>query len=93
MDKAILELFKEHPEAKLVQNKYQTLRKLIKDRYYWLGYVERETMYKIIFDIITLDRKVRLFTQGEQQELKKRLSEEYIEDNILHIEMLLNSRL
>lgn len=83
MDKAILELFKQHPEAKLVQNRYQTLRKLIKDRYYWLGYVERETMYKIIFDIVTLDRKIRLFTQGEQKELKKQLSDQYIVENII----------
>lgn len=83
MDKAILELFKARPEAKLVENRYQTLRKLIKDRYYWLGYVERERMYQIIFDIVSLDRKVRLFTQSEQKALKKRLSEQYIVDNII----------
>ena len=82
MDVAILQLFKEYPEAKLVENKYKTLRKLLTDRYHILRDIPRELMYKIIFDTVSLDRKLRLWTEGEQKELKETLSDQFIVDEL-----------
>ena len=83
MDEAILATFKEFPEAKLVANRYKTLRKLPSDRFPELREIEKERLYEILFDTITLDRKIRLWTQGEEKEKKQLLSDQYVVDNIL----------
>lgn len=77
MDNAIIDLFKEFPEAKLVANRYRTIRRLLGERYPVIRDVSKEMMCDILFDAISFDRKLRLFTEGEEKELKQQLSEEF----------------
>lgn len=78
MDKAILDLFAIHPSARKVENRYKALRWLLKDRFYsTFKDTNNEVMEAMLFDAITLDRKIRKLTEGEQDELKQQLSEEF----------------
>ncbi len=77
MDKAILELFEKNKEARLVANRYRSIRALLIEKYPELATIEKERLCTILFDAISFDRKLRLFTEGQQMELKQELSTEY----------------
>ena len=77
MDKAILELFEKNKEARLVANRYRSIRALLIEKYPELATIEKERLCTILFDAISFDRKLRLFTEGQEKELKQTLSTEY----------------
>lgn len=77
MDKAILALFEKNKEARLVSNRYRSIRALLIEKYPELITIEKERLCTILFDAISFDRKIRLFTEGQQTELKQELSTEY----------------
>lgn len=83
MDKAILDLFKEVPEAKLTKNRHKTNRVLLTQRFSELKDIPKERMCQIIFDCVTPDRRLRLWTQGEEVELKKLLAGEYVVNELM----------
>lgn len=76
-------ILKEFDEAKLVKNKYRTLRAVMRRSYPILvDSVERDTMIAFMKDFLYADRQLRKMTEGNEQELKDRLEEEYIAENI-----------
>lgn len=83
MDQAILDLFKQYPEAKLTKNRHKTNRVLLTQRFSELKDIPKDRMCQIIFDCVTLDRRLRLWTQGEEQELKEQLSQEFIVEELM----------
>lgn len=82
MDQNIIDLFKAHPEAKLVQNRYRALKALLKKKYSF-GEMTDAQIEAMAFDCVSYDRKLRLFTEGKQVVLKQELSEQYIVDELL----------
>jgi len=67
-------VLKEFEEAKLVKNKYRTLRAVMRRSYPTLvDSVERDTMIAFMKDLIYSDRKLRQLTEGNEQELKDKL--------------------
>lgn len=82
MDQNIITLFKAHPEAKLVQNRYRALKSLLKKKYTF-GEMTDGQIEAMAFDCVSYDRKLRLFTEGEQVELKQELSEEFIATELM----------
>jgi hypothetical protein len=84
MDTAILDMFADYPETKLVENRYRAIRVLLMNKYSKeLLSIEKIILCRILFDAITFDRKLRLWTQGEQKELKKELSDQFIVDELM----------
>lgn len=71
-------LFKESPEAKLVENRYRSIRYALHEEYKQVSEVlGKERMIDLIKDCIYLDRKLREMTEGIQTEEKKILSQEW----------------
>lgn len=67
-------ILKEFEEAKLVKNKYRTLRAVMRRSYPTLiDNVERDVMISFMKDVIYADRKLRQLTEGVEQELKDNL--------------------
>lgn len=67
------------PESHLVQFRQRTIRKVLVDEYPELiKSVSKEKMIEFFKEIIYLDRKLRLLTEGEQKKEKKLLSDEFI---------------
>ena len=73
-------LFKLEPKQKSVKQRYSTLKLLLQERYSYIK--EIPDIEKFLKDAIFLDRKVRWMTEGEENELKETLSEEYIQENL-----------
>lgn len=82
MDQNIIDLFKSHPDARLVQNRYRALKALLKKKYTF-GEMTDSQIEAMAFDCVSYDRKLRLFTEGEEVELKQELLEQYIVDELL----------
>lgn len=72
-------ILKNNPEASKVENRYRLIRAtLLAEFPNTVGDIEKETMLELLKDITFLDREVRLFTEGNQNELKKELSDKKI---------------
>ena len=66
-----------NPEARLVKNRYRLMRKAILDQFpQTFEGISKETMLELLKDVCTLDREIRLFTQGYDQENKDLLEQE-----------------
>ncbi len=70
-------MFKTVEGSNLVENRYRALRYLLNKRYEKQTFTDREMTMNFIKDAVYLDRKMRLWTEGQQVELKKELSEDY----------------
>jgi hypothetical protein len=73
-------LFREYPETKLVKNRYLTIKVLLQEKHPEVK--EIANMEKILKNAIWLDRKIRWATEGEEQELKQRLADNFIEEEL-----------
>lgn len=69
-------LLDKHPSAGLVKNRYKAIRAVLKQMYPTVE-VENNRLEDMIFDAIALDRKLRDLTQGQEQETKTKLSQEW----------------
>lgn len=70
-------ILKNNQDADKVENRYRLMRAtLLAEFPNTVGDIEKETMLELLKDIIFLDREVRLFTEGTEDELKQRLSEQ-----------------
>lgn len=78
--KSILaETVQSNPEARLVKNRYRLIRKALMAEYpKTLGTVDKDTILELLRDVTYLDREVRLFTEGSDQEIKDLLSADKI---------------
>lgn len=76
-DERIRVMFKTVEGSNLVENRYRALRYLLNKRYEKQTFTDREMTMNFIKDAVYLDRKMRLWTEGQQVELKKELSEDY----------------
>lgn len=76
------ELFKEHEEAKLVKNRYKTIRYALYEEYNELiSLTSKERFIDLIKDILYTDRKLRSLTGDIEQEEKQILSQQWQVDN------------
>lgn len=73
-------LFNEYPETKLVKNRYSTLKILLQQRHPEL--CAMPGIENFLKDAVYIDRKVRLFTEGSEQELKQELVDNFIENEL-----------
>jgi hypothetical protein len=72
-----LDMILTNEEARLVKNRYRTIRKTL--QYSWTALIDsvgKETMLNFLKDVVYLDRKLRLQTEGEEDELKEQLAQE-----------------
>ena len=66
-------------DADKVENRYRLIRAtLLAEFPNTVGDIEKETMLELLKDITFLDREVRLFTEGKEDELKNKLSAQKI---------------
>lgn len=75
---ALADLFATRPDAYRVANRYRVMRSVLLQEYIDVGVIEKEVMLEMLKDITFLDREIRLFTQGHEDELKDKLSAEKI---------------
>ncbi len=73
----IAKLFEAEPNSKLVAYRYRTLRYLLLENYPMLEEIGKETVLNILRDTVYLDRKLRLETEGLEEEEKEVLSQTY----------------
>jgi len=69
-------LLQQFPEAGLVENRYRSLRVVLKKHWKFVETVDQKDMINFLKDVVYLDRRIRLATEGQQDELKQQLSEE-----------------
>lgn len=67
-------LYNAHPEAKLVKNRYRTLKALLKEKY--PDITVDDGVIEFMRDVVYLDREIRKDSEGMEQELKTILSQE-----------------
>lgn len=84
MRKQILaKIITERPDAVLVKNKYKVLVGMLKRLYpNQFEKIPYKIWEDIAFDLINGDRDLRYLTEGEDKENKKRLSDNYIANNL-----------
>lgn len=71
-------LMKENPKARLVENRYRTLRHALYEEYQEImDLISKDKMIEFLKDTIYLDRALRQLTEGIQTEEKKILSQEW----------------
>jgi len=75
----VIKLFEIDPRYKKVKYIYDSIKLLLQEKYPNI----REEDIQLIKDIIYLDRKLRLFREGEEQELKGILQQEYIINHLM----------
>lgn len=75
------ELVKVHerePQSKLTKNRYRAIRvALIKSYPNLINSTDKEVMLNFLRDVVYLDRKQRLLTEGLERDEKEELSQEY----------------
>jgi len=72
-------LLEKNPEAHKVSERYRVMVYVLsKEWANLIGSVEKETMKAFLQDVIYTDRKIRLETEGEDEETKEILSQEFI---------------
>lgn len=67
----VISLFEIAPEMSLLKNRYDCLKILLQETYPW---IKDHDNIQLLKDIIHLDRQLRLFTEGQEVELKKEFS-------------------
>lgn len=81
-EKEIMERKTADPDAVNVENRYRLIRHILIPKYAWLGTIPKETLLEVFKDVVSIDRKARLYTEGNQTTLKKHLSDKYIVENL-----------
>lgn len=66
-------------EYKSVKKRYDSLKLLLQEKY---PHIKDHDNIQMLKDIIYLDRQLRLFTEGEEEEEKDLLEQQYIVDNL-----------
>lgn len=67
------------PKYKKVKHIYDSLKLLLQEKY---PHIKENDNIQFLKDILYLDRKLRLYRQGEEKELKDILEQEYIDENL-----------
>lgn len=67
------------PKYKKVKYIYDALKLLLQEKY---PHIKEHDNIQFLKDIIYLDRKLRLYREGEEDELKDELEQEYISNNL-----------
>lgn len=67
------------PKYKKVKYIYDALKLLLQEKY---PRIKENDNIQFLKDIVYLDRKLRLYREGEEDELKGLLEEEYINENL-----------
>lgn len=77
-DTKIRDMFTADPETKLVKNRYRAIRWLLTQPYNDITTAaEKERLLSFLKDAVYLDRRLRLATEGLEDEMKQELSENY----------------
>jgi len=74
-------LYKAHPEAQLVQNRKRTLRAILIKKYDFLKELDKDFAQEFLSDVLYNSRKLREDTEGMEDELKRKLEQEWLIDN------------
>lgn len=76
--KAIEKLLANIPESRLTKNRYRVIKFILQNYFPKLYELyPEETLIQLFKDVIYIDRKHRKLTEGNEDELKKVLSQEY----------------
>ena len=76
--KRLADKFKEEPEFKLTRNRYRCIRYALYENYNdIIRLAGKERMENFLKDVVSVDRKIRMMTEGEEVEEKKVLSQEW----------------
>lgn len=76
--KSLTSLLDSNPEAHLVKNRYKVMMYLLnKEWSNLLSQTDKEVMKEFLKDVIYCDRKIRLETEGDDEEEKEILSQEF----------------
>lgn len=79
----IRDMLKEVPDSGLTKNRFRAIRYLLNNRYKEQSFTDLDKTLSMISDIEYLSRKLRQATEGSEKELKQRLEEEFIADNLI----------
>lgn len=72
-------MLKQYPEMGLTENRVIALKGLLQKKYeHIMEAVSNETMKDFLRDTVYMNRKLRLETQGQQEEIKKLLSNQHL---------------
>ena len=75
-------LLEENLEYKLLENRDRVIRRVLANKYPdTVKSIEKDTLLAMIADIVYLDREARNLTEGIQDEVKQRLSQQWQLDN------------
>lgn len=75
---ALSTLLDTNPDAHKVSERYKVMMYILnKEWSNLISSVEKESMKEFLRDVIYCDRKIRLETEGEDEELKEILSQEF----------------
>lgn len=64
---------------KKVKYIYDALKLLLQEKY---PHIKEQDNIQFLKDIVYLDRKLRLYREGEENDLKDELEQEYIDENL-----------
>ena len=67
------------PKFKQVKYIYDALKLLLQEKY---PFIKEHSNTEFLKDVLYLDRKMRLYREGEEDELKELLEQEYIIENL-----------
>lgn len=70
------ELLQQFPHAGLVENRYSSLRVVLRRHWNFVSTVDQKDMETFLKDVVYLDRKIRQLTEGKQDKLKQQLATE-----------------
>ena len=64
---------------KKVKHIYDALKLLLQEKY---PDIKNHDNIQFLKDVVYLDRKLRLYREGEENEVKEKLAQEYIDENL-----------
>jgi len=67
------------PKFKQVKHIYDALKLLLQEKY---PFIKEHDNIQFLKDVVYLDRKLRLYREGEEDDLKELLEQEYIVENL-----------
>lgn len=78
MRKEVLQkIIKKYPECNLTRNKYKAITLMLKELHPEIGNINNKILLEVVFNAIHADRDWRKLTEGNEQELKEILSQDY----------------
>lgn len=75
-------LYAKHPEAKQVKERYKVMRIILQREWLSLSKLEPQIIEEILKDVVHIDRRIRKLCEGEENELKRKLENDFITNEL-----------